>query len=357
MTVGSGTSTILFRADAGVSMGAGHVVRCLALAQAWRDIGGEACFVMARGAEAFYRPLRAEGIRIHTLDAPSGGTDDARETIRLAGDHNAAWVVVDGYHLGSSYRREIVGAGLRLAVLDDNGEQGRYVAEVIINNNIHAVEEMYADRPADARLLLGPQYTLLRRQFARGAGGREIPAVAQRILVAFGGGDDHKMTAAVLEAIGLLGREDLEVQAILGGANPNESALRAIGERLPCTVRFERNVSDMAVRMAWADLGVTAAGGICRESACMGLPSVLLVLADNQRRIAEAVAEAGASVNLGWYENLTGAQITETLLTLLGNTEKRSIMSLAGRNLIDGDGAKRVLRELNEPGSGETQNG
>ena len=133
MTAASGTSTLLLRADAGVSMGAGHVVRCLALAQGWRDIDGEACFVMAQGAKAFCKPLRAERIRIHTLEATPGGIDDARETIRLAREHSAAWVVVDGYHLGPSYRREIVGAGLRLAVLDDSGEQGQYVAEVIIN--------------------------------------------------------------------------------------------------------------------------------------------------------------------------------------------------------------------------------
>ena len=346
MTVASGTSTLLFRADAGVSMGAGHVVRCLALAQAWRDVGGEACFVMARGAEAFCEPLRAEGIQIHTLEATSGGTDDARETIRLAENCSAAWVVVDGYHLGPSYRREIVEGGLRLAVLDDNGEQGQYVAAVIINHNLHATAEMYADCPPNTRLLLGAKYTLLRRQFARGGEEREIPAAAQKILVALGGGDEHNVTGAVLEAIGLLGRADLEVRVILGGANPHESALRAAGEGLPCTVRFEQNISDMAARMAWADLGVTAAGGTCRESACMGLPSVLLVLADNQRPVADKHARCGAAVNLGDTVTATPETIARAVGELLDDEVRREAMARAGRTLADGRGAARVVSVL-----------
>jgi len=347
MTAATGTSTILFRADAGISMGAGHIVRCLALAQAWRDIGGEACFVTAGGAEAFCGPLRAEGIRIHTLDAPPGGTDDARETIRLAGEHGAAWLVVDGYHLGPDYRREIAGAGLRLAVLDDNGEQGQYSAEIIINHNLHAAEEMYTNRQPNTRLLLGARYTLLRRQFAEGGGReREIPAAARNILVALGGGDANNATSAVLEAIGLLGREDLEVQAILGGANPHESVLSAIGERLPCIIRFERNVSDMAARMAWADLGVTAAGGTCRESACMGLPSVVLCLADNQRRVAAKHAHCGAAVNLGDIVTVTPEEIARAIGGLLDDPVRREAMARAGRTLADGRGAARVVSVL-----------
>ena len=347
MTAASGTSTLLLRADAGVSMGAGHVVRCLALAQGWRDIDGEACFVMAQGAKAFCKPLRAERIRIHTLEATPGGIDDARETIRLAREHSAAWVVVDGYHLGPSYRREIVGAGLRLAVLDDSGEQGQYVAEVIINHNLHAAAEMYANRPPNTRLLLGAKYTLLRRQFAEGSSGeRKIPAAARNILVALGGGDEDNVTAAVLEAIGLLGRADLDVRVILGGANPHESALRAEGEGLPGTVRFEQNVSDMAARMAWADLGVTAAGGTCRESACMGLPLVLLCLADNQRPVAEKHASRGAAVNLGDSDAVTPETIARAVGELLDDPVRREAMARAGRTLADGRGAARVVSAL-----------
>jgi UDP-2,4-diacetamido-2,4,6-trideoxy-beta-L-altropyranose hydrolase len=346
MTAEPGTSTILFRADAGVSMGAGHVVRCLALAQGWRDVGGEACFVMARGAEAFCEPLRAEGIQIHTIDATPDSVEDARETIRLAGDHSAAWVVVDGYHLGPGYRRRIAGEGLRLAVLDDNGEQGQYVAGVIINHNLHAAEEMYADRPSGARLLLGPRYTLLRRQFARDGGERAIPAAARKILVALGGGDENNATAAVLKAIGLLGRADLEVRVILGGASPHESVLRAMGEGLPGTLHFERNVSDMAARMAWADLGVTAAGGTCREAACMGLPSVLLVLADNQLRVAEMHAGCGAAVNMGDAAAVAPEAIARAIEKLLDDPARREAMARAGRTLADGRGAARVVSVL-----------
>ena len=102
MTVDAKSPLLLIRADASTSMGAGHVVRCLALAQGWRDAGGEVCFVMAEGAESFCKPLRQEGIRIHVLDAAAGQMEDAQETIRLAKDESAAWVLVDGYHLGPS---------------------------------------------------------------------------------------------------------------------------------------------------------------------------------------------------------------------------------------------------------------
>ena len=338
---------LLIRADASTAIGAGHVVRCLALAQGWQDVGGEVCFVIAEGGEAFGEVLQAERIRTHRINATPGGTDDARETIRLAQEEDAAWVVVDGYHLGASYRREFVAEALHLVVLDDNGEQKQYVAEIIINYNLHADETMYADRPPKTRLLLGPRYTLLRRQFAEGCGlEREFPAAAGKILVALGGGDENNVTGKVLGAIGLLGRADLDVRVILGGANPHAQSLRDMAVELPCKVRFERNVSDMAGRMAWADLGITGAGGTCRESACMSLPAVLLCLADNQRHVAEEHARHGAVVNLGDAATATAETIARTVETLLDDAPRREAMGRAGKNLADGRGAARVVSVL-----------
>src|SRR5438270_10410528 len=155
--------SLLIRADASVAIGAGHVMRCMALAQAWQGGGGRAVFAAAQIIPAVARKLQEEGFEVVAIGAEIGSKHDAVRTQELARERHAEWVVVDGYQFDSEYQARIKDAGFRLLFLDDVGRRGRYSADIILNQNIHAREEIYADREQHTRCLLGPGFALLRR--------------------------------------------------------------------------------------------------------------------------------------------------------------------------------------------------
>lgn len=184
--------SVLFRCDASVSMGTGHVMRCLALAQAWQDAGGRAVFAMAEAPAAVRDRVLTEGIEVAPIEAPSAGDDDARRVKDLARRYRADWVVLDGYHFGAGYQRELKSGGPKVLLVNDEGFAELGLVEpspvdLILNQNPNATESMYVQREPYTRLLLGTQYVLLRREFMEWQGWkRDIAATAGQLLITMG---------------------------------------------------------------------------------------------------------------------------------------------------------------------------
>ena len=181
---------LLVRVDASTQIGTGHVMRCLALAQAWQDSGGNAVFVFAAKAPALKTRLKSEGIEVVHLFVQMGSAEDANEIARLAHELGASWLVIDGYHFGAEYQEIIKDSGLYLLFIDDYGHTDHYYADIVLNQNIYAHEGLYANRELYSQLLLGMGYVLLRREFRQWLGWqRETPKLAQKLLVTLGGSD------------------------------------------------------------------------------------------------------------------------------------------------------------------------
>jgi UDP-2,4-diacetamido-2,4,6-trideoxy-beta-L-altropyranose hydrolase len=342
-----GVGCLVFRTDGGVKIGSGHVMRCLALAQAWQDQGGEVIFVMAQAPPTLESRVTAEGIEIARLAAPPGSAEDARQTESLARECGAEWVVVDGYQFDADYQRLLKGAGLRLLFIDDYGHAAYYWADLILNQNIHAQEKLYSARELYARLLLGSRYVLLRREFQEWRGWqRQIPEVAKNILVTLGGSDPDNVTLKVIQALSTMEMDCLEVVVAAGGANPHFQELQTATNNFSHRMRLLADVDHMPELMAWADLTISGGGSTCWESAFMGLPSMLIILSDDQRPIAQQLGEMGVAMNLGWHKDLTSAQLGRSLANLLTCKEIRATMGRRGRELVDGEGEARVVEAL-----------
>ena len=339
-------TTLLLRADASPQIGMGHVMRCLALAQAWQDHGGRACFVRAGSADAFDERLATEGVDLRRLGCAAGSPEDAAATRTLARELHAAAVVLDGYHFDTSFQARLRGDAVPLLCVDDNAHAGEYVADWVLNQNLHAEPSLYARHAPHTRLLLGPEFALLRRDFTRWRDWpRETPAQVRRVLVTLGGSDPDNVTASVLAALEQLALPDLEVVVVVGGASRHYETLRA-GLRLP-GARLRRNVTDMPELMRWADLAVTAGGSTCWEAACLGLPLCSLVIAENQLASARRLARAGTAEVMepgpaGWEPD----KLAGVLDALAHNSARRAQMTTAGRALVDGRGAERVTNIL-----------
>jgi UDP-2,4-diacetamido-2,4,6-trideoxy-beta-L-altropyranose hydrolase len=340
-------TALLIRADAGERMGTGHVMRTLALAQAWQDAGGTARYAMAAPSPGVVTRLDAESLAIDAIAAVPGSDDDARQTINFARGHAAQAVVVDGYQFAADYQRLIKEAGLRLLVLDDYGHADHYWADLVLNQNLHADESLYRSREPYTQLLLGVRFALLRREFLkRQAWERENPHHAAKVLVTLGGGGADNVTPRMMQALERIDRAELEVVVLAGAANRCHAELQAAAKRASAKTRIEASVTDMPPLMAWADVALGAAGSSCWERAFMGLPSLVVVLAFNQEPLARELAAAGIAGDLGPHERLDVLALADRLSRLLQSPAERRRMSEAGKKMIDGDGARRVLMNL-----------
>jgi UDP-2,4-diacetamido-2,4,6-trideoxy-beta-L-altropyranose hydrolase len=340
----SGGQSLFIRADASPAIGTGHVMRCLALAMAWQRGGGEVVCLMAESIPDLEQRFNREGVALERMGAAAGTVSDAKETVAQARRANADWIVADGYRFGPDYVRNLKAAGLRVLFLDDDGRFDFYPADVVLNQNISASSAMYDKREPYTRLLLGSEYVLLRPEFLAEPQAREHPAMVRRVLVTMGGSDPQNATRKVLLAL-LHMETNFEARIVLGSGNPWQDELQALAARR-VGFQLERSPANMAPLMRWADVAISGAGGTCWELAYMGLPSIVIALSLDQVGIARGLAESDIAISLGWHANLSEERISDALSSLLGDRGRRLPMSERGRKLVDGHGAQRVVKFL-----------
>jgi UDP-2,4-diacetamido-2,4,6-trideoxy-beta-L-altropyranose hydrolase len=337
---------LILRVDGGPRIGGGHVMRCLALAQAWSESGGRAAFCAAALAPSLRQRLDDEGFDCIGVDSAAGGNADAEATIAAAESLGARVAVVDGYQFPGEFRERLRAAGLKTAAVDDNGEIGACVDELVINQNRHASPALYPQRAAHTRLLLGTEYALLRREFRNWQGPpRTFAAAARRLLVTLGAADPSNATADVIACIDPTLAAGLEIVVVVGGSNPHADSLAARAAQRPhCRLLLDPGAA-MASLMAAADLAVCAGGSTMWEMACMGVPFIPIVIADNQRQAAAAMARDG-------YPALERAAVARELPAILAalaaDAGRRAALSRCGRQLVDGRGAERVSAALRD---------
>ena len=343
--------TLLIRADASVVMGTGHVMRMVALAQAWRQSGGEVVFLCSDIPPPLVQRIREEDFPIERITAAPGSFDDLEDTT-AAVSRNAACgrpisVALDGYQFGADFQLGLKETGCRLLVVDDCGHAGAYHADIVLNQNISAREELYARRDEGTELVLGPRFALLRREFVDHRGWvRTIPNQAKKLLVTLGGTDADNVTKRVIDA---LAGSDLEVKVAVGGNNPHLPSLRqaakaAIGGKT--RVELVVNESDMPSLMQWADMAVAAGGSTCWELAFTGLPPLFIILAENQEENAHELERQGFGLCIGRHWDFDADAFRLAINRLAADSTLRAGFAARGRDMVDGLGARRVASLL-----------
>jgi len=325
-------------------MGIGHVMRCLALAQGWLRTGGRVIFAQTESTPALEQRLRSDGIEIVRFDVIRGSLEDAAQTVKLAKERGAS-VVADGYCFGAAWQRAIKNPGLWLLLWDDYGQVEHYCPDLILNQNLHASPQMYLRREPYTRVLLGPRYAQLRREFLDWRSlRRDIPAVARKVLVTLGGGDPDNATSKVMQALARLRKA--EALVVVGGSNRNLASLQSATSDQPFPIRLLVDGPNMPQLMAWADVAVSAGGCTAWELAFMGLPSLMIALTKDQMDTAAALDREGVSMNLGQHEQLSVERLATALESVLTDLPLREQMSRRGRQLVDGFGVARVVTRV-----------
>ncbi len=338
--------SLLIRADASTQMGTGHLMRCLALGQAWKDAGGEVIFITTCQNGGLLQRLRQEGFSLHTLAAPYPDHADWDYTKEILTTHPTAWLVLDGYHFDEVYQQQAKQTGHKLLLIDDMAHLKHYYADIVLNQNLHAEQLNYNCEP-NIKLLLGTKYALLRREFLTYKNQpRTVPEAAKRVLVTMGGSDSNNVTLIVIQAFREIDIPGLEAVVVVGAGNPYADMLEAAAGQSPVPISIVHNVKNMPQLMAEADAAISAAGSTIWELAYMGVPMVVVATTLVEEAAVTLMKKQWPFSIIGWRKGLFTTKLIDNTRELIADRKARCNMIEVGKSLVDGQGARRVREEL-----------
>lgn len=335
--------TIFIRADCSVQRGMGHVVRMTVLAEELRSIGFRVVF-LSMSLEGLGRALVKEaGFRVRLLDSPPGAEEDLspQEAAGVASllREGRAGLVVDHYGVTTEYL-EVVGRAAGMLASTDDLANRHYPVDLVVNGNLGA-ETFEIDARTGTLILAGADYALLRVQFARERASRSAaPVRPGRVLVVLGGSDPQRLTGRFVRLL----RDDArklkyEIHVVLGRGVEYPEGIES-------GIFIHRDVRDIARLFAQMSFCFTAGGSTVLELACLGVPAAIVIVSDDQTRVAEEGERSGAFFNLGWYDELADEKIGKTFRRLAGEEALLQEMSRKGLDLVDGQGAARVAQRI-----------
>lgn len=355
------------RADASLEIGTGHVMRCLTLAAALRLQGSVCRFICREHPGHLIDLIRERGFEVLALPgavsygglAPRAaadyatwlGTDpatDAAQARKALGGRRLDWLVVDHYALDAHWELLMKPAARRILAIDDLANR-RHDSNMLLDQNLGRTARDYQGLlPAASVVLAGPRYALLRPEFAALRAQslqRRSTAQVRQLLVSFGGVDKDNLTLKVLET--LVACElpsDCQIVAVMGAAAPGLKAVRDFAGRMPGCIELRVSEKNMTELMAASDAAIGAAGGTAWERCCLGLPSLIIMMAENQKVGALALQASGAALLADAYKPL--ADSLRTSLPDLLDPLRLSQMQAACFSIVDGDGTRRVVEEM-----------
>ena len=356
---------VAFRTDASIQIGTGHVMRCLTLANELTRQGHECWFVCREHPGNLGNLIASQGHGLTLLPAseshsPQKGTtlsddyalwlgvpwqEDARQTLDVISLLKPEWLVIDHYALDAHWEEYLTAAVGNILVIDDLANRS-HRCELLLDQTYGRSRDDYtALLPSNTMVLCGAKYALLRSEFGEWRGyslARRNSYSLKNILITMGGADKDNFTGKVLEALKLseLPR-DCKLTVVMGETAPWVDAVKNVAQSLDWETDVLIGVTNMAELMADSDLAIGAAGSTSWERCCLGLPSITVVLAENQKYIAKQLSKSGACVAIDRNDLPTAIE------KVLG-TEKLRDLSLRSSVICDGKGVHRVVNFLSE---------
>jgi UDP-2,4-diacetamido-2,4,6-trideoxy-beta-L-altropyranose hydrolase len=336
----SGKLRAAFRADAGAAIGGGHVFRCQSLAAAMRARGWTTLLATSRETLAFVPQAAAAFDRVVEIGAP-GAADEAAAAGAVAGPADA--LVIDHYGRDAAFESACRDWARVIATFDDRADRA-HSADLVVDVTPGREPAAYRGKAGDAaRLLLGPAFAPLRASWAEArppALTRDRAGPVRRISVSLGAIDAQNATGFALEALAACAWKG-EVVAVVGSGAPHRTALAAfVAARRGW--RLLVDPPDYTEVIAQSDLAIGAAGTSTWERCCVGLPSIVLELAENQADNIAALSAAGAARVAGALRSLSTAELARAIDALVADGPGRAAMSARAAALCDGRGADRI---------------
>ena len=353
------------RADASPVIGIGHFVRCLNLAKSLIESEAEvSCISRNMGADLNNR-LVTSGCRVIDLPSQNNASDqnlddyatwlgacerdDFSQCLNLISGNADCSIIVDHYGVNEEWLGVAKKAFKKLIVLDDLAER-KLDVDLVLNQNLGWTAKDYAHLVGqETKLLLGPQYALLAENYstARQKLDRSFKIEAPlRVLVSFGGADIENVTGKVAQVLEeMQTKHNLLVTIVVGPMNPNSKELNAISQRSDGKIVLIQGANNLTDAYASHDIAIGAVGGSSWERCCLGLPTVLVPIAENQKSAAKKLDSAGAGILVDYESDHFGLDLLNAL-DQMSNFEILEEVSQRALDICDGEGAGRLCDEL-----------
>ena len=352
---------MIFRADASLQIGTGHVMRCLALADGLRAHGANCRFLCREHPGNLIDLICRRGHEVRALPADGAiaaappyaawlGTDwatDAAQSKAGAGDTLPDWLIVDHYALDADWERALRPSCRHLMVIDDLADRP-HDCDLLLDQNLGRQATDYAGLiTGGCEVLAGPEYALLRPEFAtlrpHSIARRARPAL-RRLLIGMGGVDKDNASGKVLDALnGCPLPADCCITVVLGAHAPWLAQTRDRAARMPWPTEVLVDVENMAWLLAESDVAIGAAGTSAWERCCLGVPTLTMALAANQQAGAAALEAAGCALPLPGYD--LARELRDGISRLL-SPEAMQTMQNACAATTAGDGVDRLTNIL-----------
>ena len=363
------TGKFAFRVDASLQMGTGHVMRCLTLANVLKRQGNECHFICREHPGHLIGHIRDQGFEVHVLPIEESTqlNTEARTGLAHAGwlgatqEQDAAgcsailcqlgthWLVVDHYALDACWELALKPHYQKLMVIDDLADRP-HGCDLLLDQTFGRDAKDYASwTPEACTLLCGSRYSLLRPDFSalrEYSLKRREQTQLQHLLITMGGVDKDNATGQILEALKATALpQACRISVVMGSTAPWLAEVRQLAAHMPWPTEVKVGISDMAQLMADSDLAIGAAGATTWERCCLGLPTVMVVLADNQKLAAEILDSAHAVIKLALGENM-GTQLVHIVHTLASDPNRLQQITEHAKNITDGTGCEYVAAAL-----------
>jgi UDP-2,4-diacetamido-2,4,6-trideoxy-beta-L-altropyranose hydrolase len=344
-------------------MGIGHLMRCLTLAETLRGRGIQTRFICRAHKGHLLALLQQSAMPVTVLPASvSGNTllsedysawlgvtqaEDAEQSIEALDGEKPDWLVVDHYGLDAEWEQRLRPHTSKLMVIDDLANR-RHDCDILLDQNYFSEgESRYTGLiPKTCKQLLGPRYALLRPEYAAyGKTMRARDGRVSRVLVFFGGSDSQNMTGLALEALSCAELCHLEVDVVIGTNNPHREALEKQSKERPQTTLWVSR-PHLADLISQADLAIGAGGATTWERMCLGLPTVVISIAENQLPASVALADAKLIHYAGHFCNIKIDHLTQLLLNMIRSPERLTRLASQNQLKVDGFGALRLAEIL-----------
>jgi UDP-2,4-diacetamido-2,4,6-trideoxy-beta-L-altropyranose hydrolase len=354
-----------FRVDSSVRIGSGHVMRCLTLADELKRRGWQCHFLTRDFPGTLIGQIGAAGHMVHLLAAPKQSAavmtgyaawlgvtqdDDSKACAGVLERLRPDLLVVDHYALDAAWEKPARDLAAHVVVIDDLADRA-HDCDLLLDQTLGRTADAYDGLvPTTARVLGGAHYALLRHQFAE-CRAASLEARRERtpshLLIAVGGHDHENITGRLLRALALRAPEWLTgITVILGSGAPALEQARTFAEAMPVPTSVLTDVTDMAAHMVLADVAVGGAGTSSWERCALGLPTLLVVVAENQRMVAEALTKAGAAELLDASDDGHLPDRLTRALDAFGDDAWRRKMSRRAAGVNDGRGTVRVCDRI-----------
>ena len=318
---------ILLIPDARPENGFGHISRCLTLGKSLRRIGAQPWLFLPYDVPAIRTNNRSLAIVL------------GRDPIAIARRNSVNHVILDGYGFPKQYARSLTALHIPVSVIDDMGLP--YLPlNLIVNPNMHATKSLYRNKS-----LLGPRYAFLRNEILVARSNRKIANIVKHVIVCMGGSDPNWATRDVVSVLHRVAKEaDLKVTIILGPRTTQELHQVIMDDLGTTFFQYELLIAprNFANILASADLAIVSGGVVLTESLYLGIPSLAIILADNQTEGVAAWCKAGAAISTPPEQEA----IEIGLLSLLNSAPLRNKLARQAGKLIDGHGASRVAKKI-----------